>query len=462
MPDAFRLIQPAFSPPLDPDFRPAVLANRAFQAEVTAAGGVPLVLGVERQNGALGRFETAVYPEGHPRAEANLKYAERLVKFLLWARGGWRLYVGGPKNIADYLAHTYSPTGERLFDYHFMGEEVYEQDFTVVHCAPEAVPPANESGKPLGRHLDGCRIGFDLGASDRKVSAVIDGNPVYSEEVVWEPRKNTDPEYHYREVIFKDSYLSGDKRWLGALMGRFRREIGVPFKCFATISAFDDQTARLLKEGGCYSIEFGLQTWNDRLRREILNRPETSEDARRVFRLCDQHRLWYDVDHMFHLPTETEEDHARGAECYRGLRYLGRIKVHHLVYHPTAEILRHAVAAGDVPPETSRRLADGCESDFYRQTSGSAERREVVAGYAALYKILPLVPGWLLRWLLKGGRVAYLRRIPPLVIAALQGVNALRSGDLRFAAYLQTYPAKVLHTLLRHTTARKRAPGASR
>ncbi|HEX3051778.1 MAG TPA: hypothetical protein VHP83_14060, partial [Aggregatilineaceae bacterium] len=44
-------------------------------------------------------------------------------------------------------------------------------------------------------------IGFDLGASDRKVSAVIDGEPVYSEEVVWEPRKQTDPDYHYREVM---------------------------------------------------------------------------------------------------------------------------------------------------------------------------------------------------------------------------------------------------------------------
>ena len=82
-----------------------------------------------------------------------------------------------------------------------MGEQVYEQPFTVVPCAPGEVPPANESGKPLGRHLDGCRIGFDLGASDRKVSAVVDGQAVYSEEVVWEPRKQTDPEYHYREIL---------------------------------------------------------------------------------------------------------------------------------------------------------------------------------------------------------------------------------------------------------------------
>ncbi len=196
------LVEPRFLPPLDEAFRPAVLANRLFQKQVAeAGGGVPLILALERSDGEISRFETRLLPEEHPQADANLMYAERLVKFLLWQRGGWKVYVGGPKSVADYLQKCYSPEGERKFDYHFMGEEVYEHTFTIVHCRPEEVPPANERGKLLGRHLDGCRVGFDLGASDRKVSAVIDGEPVYSEEVIWEPRKHSDPEYHYREIM---------------------------------------------------------------------------------------------------------------------------------------------------------------------------------------------------------------------------------------------------------------------
>lgn len=196
------LITPRFVPPLDDGFRPAALANRAFRrAVLDSAAGVPLVLGLERNNGELSRYETVVFPDEHPQAGANLRYAERLVKFLLWQRGGWKVYVGGPRRIGEHIAQCYSPAGERRFDYHFMGEDVYERTFTVVPCAPEDVPPARESSRPLGRHLDGCRIGFDLGASDRKASAVIDGRAVYSEEVVWEPRKHSDPEYHYREIM---------------------------------------------------------------------------------------------------------------------------------------------------------------------------------------------------------------------------------------------------------------------
>ncbi len=202
MDSAFKLVEPKFLPPLDADFRPAVLANRAFQKEVADSGvGVPLVFGLERPGGSVSRFETTVFPDGHPRSETSLTYAERLFKFLLWQRGGWQVHVGGPRSIGNYLQDCYAPGGERAFDYHFMGERVYEKPFTVIPCDPAQVPAEREHGKALGHHLDGCRIGFDLGASDRKVSAVINGEAVYSEEVVWEPGIQSDPAYHYREIM---------------------------------------------------------------------------------------------------------------------------------------------------------------------------------------------------------------------------------------------------------------------
>jgi len=254
--------------------------------------------------------------------------------------------------------------------------------------------------------------------------------------------------YHFREVIFKDSYLSGNKEWLAALMDRYRREISVPFKCFCTIHGFDGETARLLKEGGCYSVEFGLQTWNSRIRREVLSRTETNAEALRVFEHCADQKLWYDVDHMFNLPYETPRDHLEGALHYRDLRYLNRIKVHFLVYLPAAAVVDHGLAAQVLPPDARERLADGWESDFYDQTTGSEEQRLTVAGFAALYKLLPVVPGGLLRWLMRGDRVKRLGHIPSPIMALLQGLLALRSGDLRFLAYLSVYPARVSRTIL--------------
>lgn len=193
-------IRPAVVPPLDPEFLPASLVNRALRTQAASAGAVPLRLAVERTDGSISTYETVVLPRTSSCADLNLPYAERLVKFLLWQRGGWKLYVGGPLEIAEHLRSVYSPQGARAFDYEFMSS-VYERPFTVVHLRPEDVPDTKETTSPLGRHLDGCRVGFDLGASDRKSSAVIDGEPVFSVEVPWDPRNQSDPKYHFDGVM---------------------------------------------------------------------------------------------------------------------------------------------------------------------------------------------------------------------------------------------------------------------
>jgi predicted NBD/HSP70 family sugar kinase len=193
---------PACQAPLDPGFQPAVLSLRSFAAMVEeAGGGEPLVLALERPDGSLTRFETAVLPDDHPLAESNLHQVERIFKMLLWQRGGSTVYVGGSTGIAEHLAMTYASGGAREFDAGFMGREVYDRQFKVVACTASEVPAAKETGRQLGRHLDGCRIGFDLGASDRKVAAVVDGEVRFSEEVVWAPGTASDPEYHYQEIM---------------------------------------------------------------------------------------------------------------------------------------------------------------------------------------------------------------------------------------------------------------------
>lgn len=193
MSDKFQLIKPRLVPPFDGDFSPAVLFNRAFQKQVEDLGQrASLVFVFERPDGSISRYETRVFPEGHLRGGANLTYAERIFKFLLWQRGGWKAYVGGPRGIGDYIKRWYSPGGVRKFDYHFV-KKIYGKSLFVVPCAVSEVPRKKEMETPLGRQLDGYRIGFDLGASDIKVAAVIDGSPVFSKEIVWEPSIQTDP-----------------------------------------------------------------------------------------------------------------------------------------------------------------------------------------------------------------------------------------------------------------------------
>src|SRR5258706_7502535 len=75
---------------------------------------------------------------------------------------------------------------------------MFDHPIEVVHTA--SLPPERRSVASLGRHLNGCRIGFDLGGSDRKAAALIDGEVVFSEEIAWDPYFQKDPAYHLEGV----------------------------------------------------------------------------------------------------------------------------------------------------------------------------------------------------------------------------------------------------------------------
>lgn len=182
--------------PLDPDFQPAVLVHRNYVFNSKSSGrAVPLVIGLEREGELLSRYETIIDPQSNQTA----RYVERIIKFLLWARGGWKIHFGGPKKIGDAIRHAYSPRGERAFDAELMAR-VYERPFEVATSDVGAVPAEKEMSAVLGGHLDGCRIGFDLGASDYKVSAVKEGEVVYTDEFPWNPKDQLDPNYHYTHL----------------------------------------------------------------------------------------------------------------------------------------------------------------------------------------------------------------------------------------------------------------------
>ena len=194
-------VRPKIISPLHADLVPAVLWNRAYRDAAEADGlSIPLVVGLERSDGSISRYQTMVFPAGHLLFEAGLRHAERLVKSLLWMWGGHKVFVGGPADVGDYIRKAYSRKGERAFDADLMST-AYDKKFTVEVTAAESVPQALEKTRPLGRHLEGCRIGFDLGASDRKVSAVVEGETVFSEEVRWDPRNQSNPLYHFHQVM---------------------------------------------------------------------------------------------------------------------------------------------------------------------------------------------------------------------------------------------------------------------
>lgn len=184
---------------LDPEFQPLSVVVREMR-DATKENGQDVIVAIERNKGQISTYKTRIYPDGTGHDEENFRFIERIAKSLLWIAGGYKIFIAGSEVVGNKIKEAYTPNGIRAFDEDYMSG-VFEHPFEVVVCPLEDAPEENYVAESVGRHLDGCRIGFDAGGSDRKVSAVIDGESVYSEEVVWFPKLNSDPEYHYQGIL---------------------------------------------------------------------------------------------------------------------------------------------------------------------------------------------------------------------------------------------------------------------
>ena len=188
-------------PVLDPGFVPAVSWNRAYRAEALASPACrSLDLSLVRRDGTAFRWASPLLPDAPEHAAATLRYVERVVKFLLWQKGGSRVVIAGAPELVPALTAIYGAGGAREFDGHFIGEKIFGEPLSFEAVSHAGLPAEAGDAMALGRHLDGCRIGFDLGGSDRKCAAVIDGEVVFSEEIVWDPYFQSDPHYHIEGV----------------------------------------------------------------------------------------------------------------------------------------------------------------------------------------------------------------------------------------------------------------------
>ncbi|MBQ8994794.1 MAG: ROK family protein [Oscillospiraceae bacterium] len=184
-------------PQLDDDFIPLGKWMDAF----LSTANYPVKIGIERQGKNTDR-ETKIHGTDD-MFEADYRYLERYIKFLLWSIGGYRIYLSGTERIAERLKQEYvydetdpSQNGKRWFDVQFM-EDVFDKTIEIVLVSYEQFPEEVDSSVSIGGHFDGNRIGLDLGGSDLKVSLLKDGEEIFSEERIWHPKTQTDPQYHF-------------------------------------------------------------------------------------------------------------------------------------------------------------------------------------------------------------------------------------------------------------------------
>jgi predicted NBD/HSP70 family sugar kinase len=193
-------IAPNFKTPLSADFCPVILGIRNYTQRVKESGKAkPVAVALERDGDSVARLDLEVNADPDFAPNDTILFVERMVKSLLWTYGGSTLHINGPDLVTNAICRMYTAGGEREPDARRM-ELIFGNPFKVRVVAADEVPIARSKDIRLGGFSNGCRIGFDLGASDYKLAAVDNGRVLFTTEIPWDPSVQKDPQYHIRHI----------------------------------------------------------------------------------------------------------------------------------------------------------------------------------------------------------------------------------------------------------------------
>ena len=207
--------------------------------------------------------------------------------------------------------------------------------------------------------------------------------------------------HYYRSAqtcFFIDDLFLHDREWVKEFLPRYRSEIGLPFICSAGPKTIDDEMVDLLRDSGCASVEFGIETGNEEKRRKIFKKGAfTDREFRRQIGLVKSRGIEVYAPSMFVFPTETPADSFRTVEFYHELN------VDHpfssfLIPYPDTEIFEIAVREGAVPADLK---AEDLPGNYFTESICRIPRRRTVENIQYLFYFFVRFPRFYrnFRWL---------------------------------------------------------------
>lgn len=214
-------------------------------------------------------------------------------------------------------------------------------------------------------------------------------------DLVIEELRQAKEKYRVRLFDFEDSVLYANKAWFREFVTRYKAEIDVPYTCMGHPLVTDEEIAALLASSGCYRVQLGIQSMDEKNRKALLHRPETNEQVRRCFRALDKYRVRYSIDHIFGLPNERDEQHLfEAAWEYSQLRGVHKANFFFLTCYPKTPMVQYAIQHGMIKPEDEQKINAGEQDTFcydYGITTDMTLRR-LFRAYVIFYRMIPVLP----------------------------------------------------------------------
>ncbi len=110
-----------------------------------------------------------------------------------------------------------------------------------------------------------------------------------------------------QSLIFMDEIFTIKKSWVKEFCEKYKQRFETPFQVFLRVEAVDRETMEVMRDAGLYSIIVGVESGNERIRRDVLNRRMTNRQIIDVFKWADELGIETWDFNMIGVPGDTED-----------------------------------------------------------------------------------------------------------------------------------------------------------
>ncbi len=119
--------------------------------------------------------------------------------------------------------------------------------------------------------------------------------------------KNIVEKYGVESMYFNDDLFIMNVKWLEEFAYEYKKQIGIPYMCSGRVGVINERIVKILSETGCHTMTIGLETGNEKIRKEILKKNITDAEIIKCAKMIKDSGIRLQTSNMFCLPDETFE-----------------------------------------------------------------------------------------------------------------------------------------------------------
>ncbi len=256
--------------------------------------------------------------------------------------------------------------------------------------------------------------------------------------------------YKIKHIVFMDDCFGHDRQWLKEFSLQYKEKINLKFICVMHPSDISEETVRYLKTAGCRAIFLGIQSWNERIREQLLGRKISNRVLREAIQKVQKAKIEILVDNIFDLPGQTEDDITQAALIYSGLKPT-RIYYYMLRYYPNTAITKQARDEGWISARRYAEIMDGVDVKSFALEGDRTDKNSI--RFNILFSLIDLIPAKISRYIIKRKLYRYFPSfVSPAVILILRNIvswdlNARLLREGAFYRYIYFIKKKIFYLI---------------